>query len=107
MSFIKKFLKTTYIVPIVAMILFLAMPGGEARASSETERPTISSGQLSPQEDGTTDPEANLPALFAVYTITWAGFFAFVLVMSKRQREMRREIDLLKTALNERDQNTG
>ena len=93
-------------VQIVAIILLLTMPGGEALADSETDPLDIPSEQLSPQENSTTDPAANLPALFAVYTITWAGFFAFAFVMSRRQKELRREIDLLKTTLKERDQNT-
>ena len=52
-----------------------------------------------PQEDEDADPEANLPYLFAVYIITWAGFFAFVFVMSRRQRELKREIETLRMAL--------
>ena len=44
--------------------------------------------------------EAELPWLFAVYAITWAAFFGYVFVMSRRQREMQREIDTLKRALD-------
>ena len=91
---------------IVAIILLLAIPVEEVRADSKTGPITIPYGQLNPQENSTTTPEANLPALFAVYTITWAGFFAFAFVMSRRQREMRREIALLKAMLKEWDQNT-
>ena len=47
--------------------------------------------------------EAELPWLFAVYIITWAAFFGYVFVMSRRQREMRAEIQALKRALAERD----
>lgn len=47
--------------------------------------------------------EAELPWLFAVYIITWAAFFGYVFVMSRRQREMRAEIEALKRALAERD----
>ena len=43
--------------------------------------------------------EAELPWLFAVYIITWAAFFGYALMMSRRQREMRREIDALKRAV--------
>ena len=82
------------------------MPVEEIHADSKAGPTTIPSKQLDPQENSSTTPEANLPALFAVYTITWAGFFAFAFVMSRRQREMRREITLLKTMLKERDQNT-
>jgi len=47
--------------------------------------------------------ESELPWLFAVYIITWAAFFGYTFVMSQRQREMRREIDLLRRVMAERD----
>ena len=47
--------------------------------------------------------ESELPWLFAVYIITWAAFFGYVFVMSQRQREMRREIDILRRVLAERE----
>ena len=50
--------------------------------------------------------EAELPWLFAVYAITWAAFFAYVFIMSRRQREMQREIDALKRALQAKDADT-
>ena len=53
------------------------------------------------QESGS-DPEANLPFLFAVYILTWAGFFGYAFYMSRRQRDMRRDIDALRQALRER-----
>lgn len=49
------------------------------------------------------DPEANLPFLFAVYIFTWAGFFGYAFYMSRRQRDMRRDIDALRQALRERE----
>ena len=48
------------------------------------------------------DPEANLPFLFAVYILTWAGFFGYAFYMSRRQRDMQRDIDALRQALRER-----
>ncbi len=57
---------------------------------------------ISPAQQGS-DPEANLPFLFAVFIITWAAFFVYVFYMSRRQREMQREIDALKRALRERE----
>ena len=47
--------------------------------------------------------EAELPWLFAVYAITWAAFFGYVFVMSRRQREMQREIETLKRALDAKE----
>lgn len=49
------------------------------------------------------DRDGNLPFLFAVYTVTWAAFFAYAFYMSRRQRELRREIDEIKRALVEKE----
>ncbi len=49
------------------------------------------------------DPEGNLPFLFAVYTITWVAFFAYAFYVSRRQRELRREIEELRKALEGKD----
>ena len=54
-----------------------------------------------PPEEG--DPESNLPFLFAFYTITWIGFFAYLFLISRRQLYMRREIEALRRALEERE----
>ena len=56
-----------------------------------------------PQADSELDGESELPWLFAVFFITWAAFFAYVFMMSRRQREMRREIDALSRALADRE----
>ena len=61
----------------------------------------VSQASAPAQEGG--GPEANLPFLFAVYIITWAAFFAYVFYVSRRQRELRNEIETLKRALEERD----
>ena len=53
------------------------------------------------------DPEANLPFLFAVYIITWGGFFAYAFAMSRRQREMQRELDALKGVIAEKESQSG
>lgn len=47
--------------------------------------------------------ESELPWLFAVFFVTWAAFFAYVFMMSRRQRDMQRELETLKRALAERD----
>lgn len=47
--------------------------------------------------------ESELPWLFAVFFITWAVFFGYAFVMSRRQREMKREIEALKNALAEKE----
>lgn len=79
-----------------------ALSLGEVALAAGTEdaapsaQPGISGQQA---EEGGSDPEANLPFLFAVYLITWAGFFGYTFVMSRRQREMRRELDALRSAI--------
>ena len=49
------------------------------------------------------DGESELPWLFAVFFVTWAAFFAYVFMMSRRQRDMQRELETLRRALAERD----
>ncbi|MBI4200012.1 MAG: CcmD family protein [Chloroflexi bacterium] len=46
--------------------------------------------------------EGTLPYLFAVYTVTWLAFFAYALSMSRRQRELLREIEELQRELEEK-----
>ena len=74
------------ITALSAVIIALAAP---AIAAADT---------IAQQQRG----ESELPWLFAVYAITWAAFFGYVFVMSRRQREMQREIDTLKRALDAR-----
>ena len=45
----------------------------------------------------------NLPYLFAVYAVTWVIFFIYVFFVSRRQREMEREIHELRQALEPRE----
>ena len=54
------------------------------------------------QDDGD-DPKANLPYLFAVFIITWAGLFGYLFYMSRRHRDTRRELEELKAALAEKE----
>ena len=48
------------------------------------------------QADGS--GESNLPFLFAVYTISWLAFFAYAFYMTRRQRDLRREIEELRNS---------
>ncbi len=78
------------------------------------EEPTETFGvTLSEPQDGTiraggesgtvtivdADPGPNLGYLFAVYTVTWAAFFVYIFMMSRRQRAMREEIEALRAAV--------
>ena len=49
------------------------------------------------------DPDSNLRFLFGVYTVTWLAFFAYAFYMSRRQRELRRELDEIQRALEEKE----
>lgn len=63
-------------------------------------------GNVMAAEHGQTDSafdESPLPFLFAVYAVTWAAFFAYAFYMSRRQRELRRELDELRKALEEKE----
>ncbi len=42
------------------------------------------------------DLEQNLGFLFAVYLVTWAGFFVYIFIVSRRQSDLAREIQVLK-----------
>ena len=50
------------------------------------------------------DPESNLPFLFAIYTITWLAFFAYAFYMTRRQSELNREIQEMRRMLEQREQ---
>ena len=42
------------------------------------------------------DLERNLGFLFAVYLVTWAGFFVYIFIVSRRQSDLAREIKALR-----------
>ena len=89
---------------VVVIVIGVAMLSSGVAAGAEDAVPSPQPGAAGQQaEEGGSDPEANLPFLFAVYLITWAGFFGYTFVMSRRQREMRRELEALKTAIAEKD----
>lgn len=48
-------------------------------------------------------PSENLPYLYAVYAVTWAVFFVYVFIISRRQRELEKEIRQLQQALAMRE----
>lgn len=42
---------------------------------------------------------SNLTYLFAIYTVTWLAFFAFLYYLSRRQKDLQREMAALKSSL--------
>lgn len=55
-------------------------------------------GVAHPSEDG------NLPFLFAAFAVTWAAFFAYLIYVARRQRELHREVEALTRALLEKEE---
>ncbi|MDP6823308.1 MAG: CcmD family protein [Dehalococcoidia bacterium] len=45
------------------------------------------------------DLERNLGYLFAIYLVTWAGFFVYIFIVSRRQSDLSREISALKSQI--------
>ncbi len=86
---------------VLALAMGIAAPAGYATATAYDGVPSIADQDAQPdqQQRG----ESELPWLFAVYIITWAAFFGYVFVVSRRQREMRREIEALRRTLDERE----
>ncbi len=46
----------------------------------------------------------NLGYLFAAFTIVWAVIFGYVFSLSRKQRQLRLELDSLKEAMREKGQ---
>ena len=93
--------------PLMVAVLVVGqlVPLASASAYSETTAHEAAAVAMSPQEqaDEEREGESELPWLFAVFFITWAVFFGYVFFMSRRQREMRREMEALRRALQERE----
>ena len=88
----------------LATVIVLVAYSGSAEATENLPAETGGNAALPPpQVDGDLEGESDLPWLFAVFFITWAAFFGYVFVMSRRQREMRREIDALRRVLAQRE----
>ena len=56
---------------------------------------------LSVVERESADLETNLGFLFAIFAVTWAGFFAYIFVMSRRQRDLQHEIASLRALMSD------
>ena len=89
--------KLRFMVATLAVVLLLTLAPAGALAQQDAADPDP---QATVQDSG---PEANLPYLFAAYTVTWIGFFAYLYYLSQRQRSLRREVEMLREALEERD----
>jgi len=82
------------IMLLVVSAMFLSSAAIPAMAQPDTQDQAATT---------VSDPEANLPYLFAVYAVTWVAFFAYLYYLSQRQQSLRRELEELREALAERD----
>ncbi len=48
-------------------------------------------------------PEANLKYLFAVFFLVWAFFFGYIFFLSRRLKEMKNEVAILKKIISEEE----
>ena len=92
-------LTRTLIALIVLSVVVLAMDADVTLAQQSTPEQTTATES--------SDPEANLPYLFAAYSVTWVGFFVYVYYLSQRNRNLRREVEALREALEERERRDG
>ena len=46
---------------------------------------------------------SNLTYLFAAFTIAWAGFFIYAALLSRRQRDVQKDITLLNKTVRSSD----
>ncbi len=98
-------LKRSILVGTAALVLVLLPLGGSVFAGA-TPADVQSSSQAAAQVDNT-NTNTNLGFLFAIYIITWAGFFAYIFVVSRRQRSLEREIDRLQRLLDQQGEVAG
>lgn len=107
MSYIReprKVLASGLAAPALALVIaVVAAFGVDSAYGFHGDDPVILERDVVAEEHGG-DPESNLPFLFAVFFIAWAAFFAYVFIMSRRQREMRSEIEVLKRVLAEKEE---
>ena len=102
-STLRKAISLTKAAPVVLLaVVVAAVLAAPVYAGSGIVDHAASSAAFAQASD-LRPPEANLPFLFAVYILTWAGFFGYALYMSRRQRDMQRDIDALRQALRERE----
>ena len=105
MRYIRAFRRGLLLIAIV-VALAAAAPFSAAHAQISPQALYVLGGESAPApqpQDQEFEGESELPWLFAVFFVTWATFFAYVFIMSRRQREMQRELDALKQALSRRE----
>ncbi len=105
MRYIRAFRRGLLLIAIV-IALAAATPFAAARAQISPHVAYVVGGESAPAPQPQAqefEGDSELPWLFAVFFVTWATFFAYVFIMSRRQREMQREIDAMKRMLAGRE----
>jgi CcmD family protein len=51
-----------------------------------------------------TEGEDYLPFLFAVFAVTWVAFFGYAFFMTRKQADLKREIDILRQSIEESEE---
>ncbi len=82
---------------IVLSVALLGQTGIQAHFDNPPAPPEAAAPQSDPEPGD--DPDPNLGYLFGVYIVTWAGFFGYAFMMSRRQREMQREIAAMRAII--------
>jgi CcmD family protein len=83
---------------IILALLVLLVPVGAFALASAGGQPEVAA-EIAAQEN--TNTETNLDFLFAIYMVTWAGFFVYIFIVSRRQLTIEREIKDLRQLLAE------
>lgn len=93
----------------IAVTAILILQADSAHAATAISEPDLlETHHISAiQEFKASSPEANLPYLFAVYILTWAGFFGYVFFMSRRQKGIQKDIKDLKSITHKNDKPTA
>ena len=92
-----------WIIPILlTLMLFVSLGIGEVAMAYQEFGPVYNllPESIAPQYS---NDDSGLPWLFAVFAITWASFFGYTLLMSRRQKEITRELETLKKLMLDRE----
>ena len=94
--------RSVVFLALVAVVATMSAGATETYASSDQSDFVSEAPMAPPEEHEDREGDSELPWLFAVFFITWAAFFGYVFVMSRRQREMqRREMPLEKREMRQ------
>jgi CcmD family protein len=93
--------RTASILALALAIALSVVLWGQAGVQASHDNPPVHTDAVAAQSDPQPgdDPDPNLGFLFGVFIVTWAGFFGYAFMMSRRQRELQREIATLRAVI--------